>query len=172
VVRREGQRELGGPIVMTCSVGNADTGYYILSLVRGFSTNIPQVIPATGVGVTSGTQQLYTATGYVVGSAPNLATGVNLPTGCWVGGALSTATPCTGVSNGTVTLTAANLVVPAINISVTVAGTRITNRIFSSTNLTDALLFIDEPTTAAAGNTLANQNPCANTSSTVGAAGV
>lgn len=172
VVRVEGLRELVGDIVITCSGGNAVTGYFNLSLVPGFSPNIPQVIPATGVGVNSGTQQLYTATGYVVGSAPNLATGVNLPTGCWVGGALSTATPCTGVSNGTVTLTAANLVVPAINISVTVAGTRITNRIFPNTNLTDALLFIDEPTTAAAGNTLANQNPCANTSSTVGAAGV
>jgi hypothetical protein len=84
VVRSEGLRELVGDIVITCSGGNAVTGYFNLSLVSGFSTNIPQVIPATGVGVTSGTQQLYTATGYVVGSAPNLATGVNLPTGCWV----------------------------------------------------------------------------------------
>ena len=62
--------------------------------------------------------------------------------------------------------------VPAINISVTVAGTKITNRIFSGTNLTDALLFIDEPTTPTAGATTVNQNPCAATSGTIGAAGV
>ncbi len=50
--------------------------------------------------------------------------------------------------------------VPAINISVTVSAGRITNRIFSN-NLTDALLFIDEPTTTtpySAG--LLSQNPC------------
>lgn len=50
--------------------------------------------------------------------------------------------------------------VPAINISVTVAGTRITNRIFGSGNLTDALLFIDDPTTPTSGSTRLNQNPC------------
>lgn len=69
----------------------------------------------------------------------------------------------TGISNPTV---------PAINISVTVAGTRITNRIFGDSNLTDALLFIDEPANPATGFTRANQNPCQNTSTTVGTAGV
>jgi hypothetical protein len=63
--------------------------------------------------------------------------------------------------------------VPAINLSVTVPGTRITNRIFSNTNLTDALLFIDEPTNpstyVASRN---NQNPCAISSTTIGLAGV
>ncbi len=66
-----------------------------------------------------------------------------------------------------------NPTVPAINISVTVAGTTITNRIFTSTNLTDALLFIDEPTnpTTNVAN-INNQNPCSATSGTIGAAGV
>jgi len=62
--------------------------------------------------------------------------------------------------------------VPAINISVTVPGAIITNRIFGGTNnLTDALLFIDDPdnaspTTATTFNAAAataatrNQNPC------------
>ncbi|MDX2268516.1 MAG: hypothetical protein NW208_10455 [Bryobacter sp.] len=53
-----------------------------------------------------------------------------------------------------------NPTVPAINISVTVSAGRITNRLFSN-NLTDALLFIDEPTNP---NTFqpsrSNQNPC------------
>ncbi len=63
--------------------------------------------------------------------------------------------------------------VPAINISVTVAGTKITNRIFSNTNLTDALLFIDEPTNPVTNvATVNNQNPCSSTNSTIGAAGV
>lgn len=54
----------------------------------------------------------------------------------------------------------ANPTVPAVNISVTVSAGRITNRLFSN-NLTDALLFIDEPTNP---NTYVadrgNQNPC------------
>lgn len=67
--------------------------------------------------------------------------------------------------------------VPAINISVTVTGTRITNRIFGSSNLTDALLFIDEPFRPTGGTTVGvtgaeNQNPCAAASTTVGTAGV
>lgn len=53
-----------------------------------------------------------------------------------------------------------NPTVPAVNISVTVSAGRITNRLFSN-NLTDALLFIDEPTNptinVADRN---NQNPC------------
>ena len=66
-----------------------------------------------------------------------------------------------------------NPTVPAINISVTVAGTRITNRIFTSTNLTDALLFIDEPTNPVTNvATTNNQNPCSATNATIGAAGV
>ncbi|MBZ2184691.1 MAG: hypothetical protein K7J46_08250 [Bryobacter sp.] len=172
VVRSEGLRELVGDIVVTCNGGNAVTGYFNLSLVTGFSPNVPQVIPAVGVGANAGSQLLYTATGYVAGSVPNLGTGVNLPTGCWVGGVISNATPCTGYSGGTVTVTLANVVVPAINISVTVAGTRITNRIFGTSNLTDALLFIDEPTTASTGSMISNQNPCANAGTTVGTAGV
>jgi hypothetical protein len=65
----------------------------------------------------------------------------------------------------------ASINVPLINISVTVAGTRITNRIFSDTNLTDALLFIDEPTNFNTGSTRANQNPCYATGG-IGIAGV
>ncbi len=76
---------------------------------------------------------------------------------------------------------AANLIgqptVPAINISVTIAGPRITNRVFGSSNLTDALLFIDEPSIPTTGSSIGltgpeNQNPCANSSTTVGTAGV
>lgn len=65
----------------------------------------------------------------------------------------------TGITNPTV---------PAINISVTIAGTRITNRIFTNTNLTDALLFIDEPSNPATGFTRNNQNPCANPGTSLG----
>ncbi len=65
-----------------------------------------------------------------------------------------------------------NPTVPAINISVTVTGTRITNRIFGSSNLTDALLFIDEPVNPTSGASTAQQNPCLRTGSTVGTAGV
>lgn len=64
-----------------------------------------------------------------------------------------------------------NPTVPAINISVTVAGTRITNRIFTG-NLTDALLFIDEPANPSPAASIANQNPCLNAGTTVGTAGV
>lgn len=72
----------------------------------------------------------------------------------------------------TVALTGApSLNVPLINISVTVAGTRITNRIFTDTNLTDALLFIDEPTIFTSGTTRGNQNPCYATGG-IGIAGV
>ncbi len=73
--------------------------------------------------------------------------------------------PGTGVTGqigggGTGSFTAlSNPTVPAINISVTVAGSTITNRIFSG-NLTDALLFIDEPATPSGGANIANQNPC------------
>lgn len=73
---------------------------------------------------------------------------------------------------GTGSFTAlSNPTVPAINISVTVAGTRITNRIFSG-NLTDALLFIDEPASPTQGASTANQNPCQNTGTSIGTAGV
>jgi hypothetical protein len=53
-----------------------------------------------------------------------------------------------------------NPTVPAVNISVTVSAGRITNRLFTN-NLTDALLFIDEPTNSSiyAANRN-NQNPC------------
>lgn len=54
----------------------------------------------------------------------------------------------------------ANPTVPAVNISVTVSAGRITNRLFSN-NLTDALLFIDEPTNPAIwAQSRGNQNPC------------
>jgi hypothetical protein len=91
--------------------------------------------------------------------------------------AVTTTTPPVNVagipgSAAAVTLTGApSLNVPLINISVTVAGTRITNRIFSDTNLTDALLFIDEPTNFATGATRGNQNPCYATGG-IGIAGV
>jgi hypothetical protein len=53
-----------------------------------------------------------------------------------------------------------NPTVPAVNISVTVSAGRITNRLFSN-NLTDALLFIDEPTNPAIWQqSRGNQNPC------------
>ncbi len=53
-----------------------------------------------------------------------------------------------------------NPTVPAVNISVTVSAGRITNRLFSN-NLTDALLFIDEPTNPTIWQqTRDNQNPC------------
>jgi len=75
-----------------------------------------------------------------------------------------------GVANGVVqfpyfpTVSSTNLLtqrtVPAVNISVTVSAGRITNRLFSN-NLTDALLFIDEPTNPAVYvANRANQNPC------------
>lgn len=54
----------------------------------------------------------------------------------------------------------ANPTVPAVNISVTVSAGRITNRLFSN-NLTDALLFIDEPTNPVTYQAnRGNQNPC------------
>lgn len=53
-----------------------------------------------------------------------------------------------------------NPTVPAVNISVTVSAGRITNRLFSN-NLTDALLFIDEPTNPVINvANRDNQNPC------------
>ncbi len=53
-----------------------------------------------------------------------------------------------------------NPTVPAVNISVTVSAGRITNRLFSN-NLTDALLFIDEPTNPNIyAQNRGNQNPC------------
>jgi len=80
------------------------------------------------------------------------------------------AAPGLGVGSAFAAIT--NPTVPAINISVTVTGTRITNRIFGSSNLTDALLFIDEPANPTSGATTAQQNPCLLTGSTVGTAGV
>ncbi len=90
--------------------------------------------------------------------------------------------PVTSVAEGIVTgpgfgagagfVAISNPTVPAINISVTVAGTRITNRIFGSSNLTDALLFIDEPSNPTSGASTAQQNPCVRTGATVGTAGV
>jgi hypothetical protein len=82
------------------------------------------------------------------------------------------ATPGTPTGVGGAFVPINNPTVPAINISVTIAGTRITNRIFGSSNLTDALLFIDEPVNPVTGGTRSNQNPCQNTSTTVGTAGV
>lgn len=55
---------------------------------------------------------------------------------------------------------AASNLVPLVNITVTLPQGRIANRIFPGSNLTDALLYIDEPPNPQAGSTLANQNPC------------
>jgi hypothetical protein len=97
-------------------------------------------------------------TARTAGGPPPLANGIPQAPGFAVGGTF------VGLSTPTV---------PAINISVTVPGTRITNRIFSGTNLTDALLFIDEPTNPSVNiANRANQNPCSSTTTTLGLAGV
>ncbi len=167
VVRVEGLRELVGDIVITCSGGNALTGLFQLQLNPGLNPNIPAIVPA-------GSPSAGAASNGAVISAPGTATvGNGLVSGCWVAGVASTVTPCPGGNTGTGTFTALTTpTAPAINISVTIAGTRITNRIFGTTNLTDALLFIDEPTTTSTGASTANQNPCANAGTTVGTAGV
>lgn len=76
-------------------------------------------------------------------------------------------------ANPAVALASSNsAVAPAINISVSVLGSRITNRIYSGTNLTDALLFIDDPTTPSAGTTRANQRLCTTVDATTNQPGV
>lgn len=50
--------------------------------------------------------------------------------------------------------------VPVVNLTVTLSQGRIANRIFPGSNLTDALLYIDEPETPESGSTVLNQNPC------------
>ena len=149
VVRVEGLRELVGDIVITCTGGN--------------SIGAPATTPSTAnqaVVRTGTTETGFTATlaSGVQGNTTTSTIGIGTP-GAIGGGGLGA---FTALSNPTV---------PAINISVTVAGTRITNRIFSG-NLTDALLFIDEPATPTTGATTANQNPCLNTGTSIGTAGV
>lgn len=106
-----------------------------------------------------------TGTGLVFNSNPAITTG-----------------PASGIPN-TLELVAgaATNAVPLINIQVSIPGTRITNRFTTDTglnsatnaNLTDALLFIDEPTNASVGATRLNQNPCyAISAGTIGSAGV
>jgi hypothetical protein len=161
VVRVEGLRELVGDIVISCTGGNAVNGVVIEQ--NPINANVPNVRLASGF-------------------EPNVGTGTTgFLSGCWLAYAVvpvGTGQTCAGqggftAANPTGTFTTlTNPTVPAINISVTIAGTRITNRIFGSTNLTDALLFIDEPANPAAGASVANQNPCNNTSTTVGTAGV
>lgn len=63
-------------------------------------------------------------------------------------------------------------VAPAINISVSVLGSRITNRIYTGTNLTDALLFIDDPQTPTTGASRQNQRLCTAQDATTGQYGV
>lgn len=82
-----------------------------------------------------------------------LANGIPANPGTGTIGPLGTGLP--GVFNP-VTI---NQFVPVINLQVTIPGTRISNRTFGS-NLTDALLFIDDPTEAAPGASVINQNPC------------
>ena len=155
VVRVEGLRELVGDIVITCTGGNS-----IGTNVMTNSGIVRTVTSATGAAVTT----------YSFATAGGVQTNVGAP------GALGTTTIGTGdmtsQASAAASFTALTApTVPAINISVTVAGTRITNRIFSG-NLTDALLFIDEPATPTSGATTANQNPCLNTGSSIGTAGV
>lgn len=157
VVRVEGLRELVGDIVITCTGGNALSGALATGNIPGNSANVPSIFTATGVVATPGTGTI----------------GNGLLAGTWFQFGQVPAGTANSSNNGTGTFTPlTNPTVPAINISVTIAGTRITNRIFGSTNLTDALLFIDEPANPAAGATLANQNPCANAGVSVGTAGV
>lgn len=96
------------------------------------------------------------------GNTASIASGVVAAPGTGTAGIIGAGGAYTALATPTV---------PAINISVTVTGTRITNRIFSG-NLTDALLFIDEPSNPASGASTANQNACLNTGTTVGTAGV
>jgi len=161
VVRVEGLRELVGDIVISCTGGVPVSG--ILQRVNGgANANIPTIQTAQGGSAIPGTG--------TISADP----GGTLLTGCFLAYVAVSTTPCPAAqTGGLATFTSlVNPTVPAINISVTIAGTRITNRIFGSTNLTDALLFIDEPINPAAGATLANQNPCANLGTTVGTAGV
>lgn len=93
---------------------------------------------------------------------------------CTGGNSIGTPTVQAGADNGNPVVPAQGVVaapfisqtaisnptVPAVNISVTVSAGRITNRLFSN-NLTDALLFIDEPTNPAIWQqNRNNQNPC------------
>ena len=149
VVRVEGLRELVGDIVITCTGGN--------------SIGAPGTTPSTAnqAVVRTGTTE--------TGQTATLATGVQ---GNTATSTIGIGTPGSIGAPGLGAFTAlTNPTVPAINISVTVAGTRITNRIFSG-NLTDALLFIDEPINPASGTSTANQNPCLNTGTSIGTAGV
>lgn len=84
--------------------------------------------------------------------------------------------PATGIPNSLeLTDTPARNAVPLVNIQVSIPGGRITNRFVNSTitntgtgvtsnlnssNLTDALLFIDEPTIATSATNRQSQNPC------------
>lgn len=157
VVRVEGLRELVGDIVISCTGGVPVSGILTTANITANSANVPSVFTASGFVANPGTGTI----------------GNGLVSGCYVNYVPNSTTPCPGASNGTGTFAPlTNPTVPAINISVTIAGTRITNRIFGSSNLTDALLFIDEPATASAGATVANQNPCNNLGTTVGTAGV
>jgi hypothetical protein len=162
VVRVEGLRELVGDIVITCQGGNAVTGV-IRSNVPELSANVPTITIAQN-GFPSGTQGIGTVGNGALSGCWLAYAPVTIPAG-------QTCAQAGGVLGGTATFTPM-LSVPAINISVTIAGTRITNRIFGSTNLTDALLFIDEPALPNSASSVLNQNPCANLSTTVGTAGV
>jgi len=166
VVRVEGLRELVGDIVITCTGGN--------SVVVGTGS-----VTRTNAAANGNVPTITAVSSTVSGLVANIGTGtvgdglLAAPAGqCWLTYTLVATGTAGCVAGGTGTFTAVNQSVPAINISVTIAGTRITNRIFGSTNLTDALLFIDEPTNPGAGAALVNQNPCANTGTTVGTAGV
>jgi hypothetical protein len=144
VVRVEGLRELVGDIVITCSGGNpvGATGAANGGLFQG----------ATGFSSTATTTSAVLANGVV---AQPILNSVGL-----------TGSVPLSVISGTNQISPSAVIptptVPAVNISVTVPGIRITNRFVggSGSNLTDALLFIDEPTTATTGANRINQNPC------------
>jgi hypothetical protein len=133
VVRVEGLRELVGDIVITCNGGNP--------VGASFATS-----PASALYMPGGANATTPASGVVAQPlvSPNGA-GINI-TSPFTNGVANLITPT----------------VPAVNISVTVPGIRITNRFVggSGSNLTDALLFIDEPTTATTGANRISQNPC------------
>ena len=148
VVRVEGLRELVGDIVINCTGGNVVGPYYDSS-----SGNFTLAWPLAN-GVIASTRPNPAST--PANPLPPLA---NLTTN-------QTANPAVVLSSTN------SSIAPAINISVSVLGSRITNRIYSGTNLTDALLFIDDPTTPTAGTTRANQRLCTTTDPTTNQAGV
>jgi hypothetical protein len=147
VVRVEGLRELVGDIVITCQGGNpvGATGAVnggLFQAATGFSSVATTTSSVLANGIVA--QPILNSVG-ITGSVPlSVINGVNQVSPSAILG-----TPT----------------VPAVNISVTVPGIRITNRFVGGTgsNLTDALLFIDEPTTATTGANRISQNPCTGT---------